>query len=173
MADRIRTIMSGLRRLTRNRRGVAAVEFAMIGPVFILLTCGILENGLILLTQSALDNATRVAARQVMLGSISSSTAFKTAICNNAGSLIPSCSSNSNLQFNVQAGSTFASFNSTPQTDSSGNMTNTAFNPGVSKQKVLVQVGYNRQFLIPWYGTFAGVRSELLISTVAFKNEPY
>lgn len=163
--------MSGLRRFARNRRGVAAVEFAMIGPVFILLMCGILENGLILLTQSVLDNATRVASRQILLGTVASSSAFTTAVCNNASSIIPSCTTN--LKVNVQAGSSFASFTATPQTDANNNMINTAFNQGIGQQYVLVQVGYNRPFLLPWYGTFAGVKSELLVSTLAFKNEPY
>jgi Flp pilus assembly protein TadG len=165
-------LRSGLQRLRLNRSGNAAIEFALLGPIFIVLMCGIVENGLILFTQSALDNAARVAARQILLGTTTSD-AFKGTLCNNVNGMIPSCSTNGNLNFSVQSGSSFGSFSSTISTDANGNMTNTQFNPGGEQQKVLVQVGYNRPFLIPLYGLFAGVKSELLVSTIALKSEPY
>jgi Flp pilus assembly protein TadG len=165
-------LRSALRRLRLNRSGNAAIEFALLGPVFIILMCGIVENGLILFTQSALDNATRVAARQILLGTTTSD-AFRATLCNNVSGMIPACKTTGNLNFSVQSGISFGSFGSTISTDSNGNMTNTQFNPGGEQQKVLIQVGYNRPFLIPLYGLFAGVKSELLVSTIAMKSEPY
>jgi Flp pilus assembly protein TadG len=168
-----RPFISGLfnsaRRLRRNRRGAAMVEFALIGPLFIVVLCGILENGLILFTQTVLDNATRDASRLIMLGTPTSLQQFKDALCVTACTLIPE----SSLVVNVTSGNTFASLSSTLQTDASGNPINTKFLPGTSAQAVLIQVSYNRPFLIPIFGTFSGVNSELLMSTVALKAEPY
>jgi len=155
-------------RFRRDRRGVTALEFGLVGPLFIVLLCGILENGLILLTQTLLDNATRVASRQILIGTTTSSQ-FSAALCNNVSSFIP-CAS---IKFNVQSGASFGALNGTLQTDASGNMINTQYSPGVMGQFVLVQVGYNRPFMIPYVGIFSGVNSELIVSTIAFKSEPY
>jgi Flp pilus assembly protein TadG len=55
-----------LRRVKRFRRhadGATAVEFALIGPVLVLLTVGIIEIGMILAAQAMLDNATFLGSR--------------------------------------------------------------------------------------------------------------
>jgi Flp pilus assembly protein TadG len=157
-----------LRQLVRDRRGATVVEFALISPFFLVLLCGIVENGLILFTQAAMDNGTRDAARVILLGNATQD-AFKAAFCATAGALVP-CSE---IQINVQSASKFSSISSTLQTDASGNMLHPQFSPGISSQAVLVQVGYNRPFMIPLIGAFSGRDSELLISTVALKSEPY
>lgn len=157
------------RRLKRNRRGATVVEFALIGPLFIIVMCGILENGLILLTQTMLDNATRDASRMIMLGTPTSLQQFKDAICKTACTLIPE----NQLAVNVVSGDTFGALSATLQTDSSGNVINTQYNPVLSNKAVVIQVAYNRPFMLPIFGAFSGVTSELLVSTVAFKAEPF
>lgn len=55
------------------RRGVAATEFAIVAPVFLLLVIGILELGRALMVQQVLINASRVGARQaITLGATTS-----------------------------------------------------------------------------------------------------
>jgi Flp pilus assembly protein TadG len=51
----------------RARRGAAAVEFAIVAPVFILLVIGIIEIGRALMVQQVLINASRVGAREAVL----------------------------------------------------------------------------------------------------------
>lgn len=52
--------------------GVAATEFAIIAPVFLLLVIGIIELGRALMVQQVLINASRVGARQaITLGATS------------------------------------------------------------------------------------------------------
>jgi Flp pilus assembly protein TadG len=54
-------------------RGVAATEFAIVAPVFLLLVIGILELGRALMVQQVLINASRVGARQaITLGATTS-----------------------------------------------------------------------------------------------------
>jgi Flp pilus assembly protein TadG len=54
----------------RRRRGVAAVEFAIVAPIFFMLVIGIIEVGRAIMVQQVLINASRVGARRaVMLSS--------------------------------------------------------------------------------------------------------
>lgn len=55
----------GMRRRTL-RLGVAATEFAIVAPVFLLLVIGILELGRAMMVQQVLINASRVGARQAI-----------------------------------------------------------------------------------------------------------
>jgi len=58
------------RRPLGQRRGVAAVEFAIVAPVFFLMVIGIIEIGRAMMVQQVLINAARVGARRaVMLSS--------------------------------------------------------------------------------------------------------
>lgn len=161
-----------LSRLGRDRRGVAAVEFAIVGSTFFLLLMLALEFGMILFTQTTLDNATLAASRLILTGQIQTSggsqTPFTTAICNDISRLVP-CSK---LQVEVQSASGFAAL--TPAETNGSGLTNTGFTPGGPGADVLVQVAYPRPFLIPWVGQALGLgNSFTLVSTAAFQNEPY
>ena len=56
-----------LRRKRAVRKGVAAVEFAIVAPVFILLVVGIIELSRAMMVQQVLTNASRVGARSATL----------------------------------------------------------------------------------------------------------
>lgn len=58
--------MSGRNRL---RRGAAAVEFAIVAPVFFLLALGLVEVGRMVMLQHALTNAAREGCRAAGLAS--------------------------------------------------------------------------------------------------------
>src|SRR4051812_14419603 len=49
-----------------NRCGAAAVEFAIVAPVFFLLVIGMIEVGRAMMVQQVLINASRVGARQAV-----------------------------------------------------------------------------------------------------------
>lgn len=53
--------------LTRNDRGAAAVEFALVVPLLLLLTIGIVAFGQAFHVQTVLDNAARDAVRTFTL----------------------------------------------------------------------------------------------------------
>ena len=50
-----------------RRNGAAAVEFALVAPLFIMLTFGMIEAGRMILVQQLLTNATREGARRAVL----------------------------------------------------------------------------------------------------------
>ncbi len=58
--------MSGRKRI---RHGVAAVEFAIVAPVFFLLALGLIEVGRMMMLQQALTNAAREGCRVAGLAS--------------------------------------------------------------------------------------------------------
>lgn len=49
-----------------HRRGAAAVEFALVAPIFIMFLLGIFEFGRAMMVQQALINATREGARKAI-----------------------------------------------------------------------------------------------------------
>jgi Flp pilus assembly protein TadG len=54
------------RRRRPQRRGVAAVEFAIVAPIFFMLIIGIIEIGRAMMVQQVLINASRVGARRAV-----------------------------------------------------------------------------------------------------------
>jgi hypothetical protein len=51
----------------RKRRGAAAVEFAVVAPVFLLLVFGMIEYGRMVMVQQVITNASREGARVAVL----------------------------------------------------------------------------------------------------------
>jgi Flp pilus assembly protein TadG len=176
-ADSRRTRNGLFHRFLKSRAGVTLVEFALVGPLFLLLTFAIVDNGLVLFMQTVLDNATREAARQIEIGKVQLSGdtdgtgLFKTTLCNNLGGLIP-CAS---LQWRVQSDSTaFSNINSAVVVNGSGNMTSTGFNAGTAQSYVLVQVAYRQPYMVPLFARLSSATGNLLlVSTVAVQNEHY
>jgi Flp pilus assembly protein TadG len=62
----MRRLASLLRRFTRASDGVAAVEFAIIVPVFVAFCLGIFEGGRMLWIRNSIQTATEEAARYAM-----------------------------------------------------------------------------------------------------------
>ena len=51
----------------RKQRGAAAVEFAVVAPIFVLLLFGMIEYGRMVMVQQMLTNATREGARRAVV----------------------------------------------------------------------------------------------------------
>src|SRR5258706_1303014 len=142
-----RSSSSLARILLASRTGATMVEFALVGPVFLLLTFAIVDNGLVLFTQTILDNATREAARVIMVGKVqmagdtTGNGLFTTTLCANLGGLIP-CPS-AKLKFHVQSSAVgFSAINAAVTPNASGVMTSTGFSSGTPQNYVPVQVAY-------------------------------
>jgi Flp pilus assembly protein TadG len=67
-----------LRKTSRDRSGIAAVEFALLAPTMILLICGSLEMGDMIMARMTLDGAVVEAAR-VATASLETSETARTA----------------------------------------------------------------------------------------------
>lgn len=79
--------------LSRDRKGLAALEFAIVGPIFLALLLAILYTMLIYLAQQMLETAAQSAGRLMLTGAVQTTSLanghvgmtasdFKNAICN-------------------------------------------------------------------------------------------
>lgn len=155
-----------LRGFGASRRGTTALEFALVGPVLLLLVFMIIENGLMLFAQAILDNATRTASRQIMINAVTTSTDFRAAMCSNMSTFLD-CTA---LQFYVTSSS--SGFPSAVMPSSTGVFGSSSFSTGSGGYFVLVEVAYDRSFITPWI-TRVGGTGWTLLSTQAFQNEPF
>ncbi len=186
-----------IRFFARDEKGVGAVEFAFVAPMFLLLLLVIAELGLTLATQSVLDGATRDAARLIRTGQIQSQgspiTAFQTQLCSEMSSLMTVANCDSKVIFEVQSFSGFGSVSFTAcalNNNSTGSGTKCTFSSTTGGQIVGVRTTYSRSFIVPWVGAClsggscwtgpastggsnAGSGGITLTSTVIFQNEPF
>lgn len=65
-------------RRSKTRAGAAAVEFALVVPIFLLLVFGIIEFGRAIMVQQILVNASREGARQAVLDGATSADVVNT-----------------------------------------------------------------------------------------------
>ncbi len=162
--------------LIADRRGINALEFAMVGPIFMLFIGMIFDVGILLYQQAMLDNANFRAARLIRTGQIQlaggSVTPFTTQLCTDLTNIVDACT---NIQYKVVSAASFATLSTTIGTDGHGNLTGkTTFTPGTTGQDVVSQVAWNRPYIIPWVGTWVNPGgSQLLVSTIVFRNELY
>ena len=83
------TLAGRLRRFGHNSSGSAAVEFAMIAPVFFALIFAIMETGMVFLAGQVLETGVQDAARSVYTCSAAATAVdFKTSICARASALM-------------------------------------------------------------------------------------
>ena len=171
------TIGSIARRLRHGRRGVTAVEFALVMPFFLAFLMGIIETGLVFYSNTVVEGAVADAARQIRTGQAQQSadalTTFRDRLCQSLFSIMD-CSA---LAFDVRTFPDFSSVVLTIELDEDGNPLNPpAFTPGGAGDIVVVRVTYRYTFLTPLIGVpFSdnGTNSRLIISTAVFRTEPF
>lgn len=167
-------------RFSSDKRGLAAVEFAMIAIPFFLLIFGLLEVCVIFIMSSVLEHGASEAARAIRTGQLQQAgfdqAQFKNDIC---AELFGMLSCDSKLQLDVKTFSDFASTgNPDPIDPATGDLaTGTfGFNPGAQNAIVVVRVFYEWDLLIPVMSAplanMSGNR-RLLQATIAFRNEPF
>ena len=115
------TLRSALRRFRGNRRGSAAVEFALVAPMFFGLLFAIIETALMFFASQVLETVTQNSARVVLTGQAQSGSVtacavnsvstpctqatFKAYVC----SQIPALFDCNNLVVDVKSYSSFSS----------------------------------------------------------------
>ena len=165
---------AGVRRRWLGRRAVAALEFALVAPVFLLFLFAILGVGVLGLYQRVLDEAVRNAARQVQLGGPASQNgaSLVAAICQEF-TLDAACSTS--ISYYVQSNSNSSLWASiVPVALPSSGKYSDGFQSCGANNNVLIQVAYPMPFLLPFIGlavTFTGTNSIVAVTTV--RVEPH
>ena len=167
-----------LRRFRRNRRGSAAVEFALVAPLFFALLFAILETAIVFFAGQVLETITQNSARMILTGQAQTASytqaQFKTYVCGQ----IPALFTCSNIYVDVQSyGNSFAGVTINSQIDASNNFVNNMqYNPGTAGQIVVVRLFYQWPLFVTGLGynisNLTGSK-RLLTATAAFQNEPY
>jgi Flp pilus assembly protein TadG len=165
-------------RFGRRQDGSAAVEFALVAAPFLALIFAIMETALIFFSGQALETAVADSARLIMTGQAQSQgfdqTAFKNAVCAKIYGLF-NCQAG--LYVDVKTYTTFGTISSTPPLDAKGNLVNNfTYQPGGPGSIVVVRLYYQWPVYVSLLGfnlqNMSG-NKRLLISTAAFRNEPY
>ncbi len=162
-----------------NESGAAAVDFALVLLPFLMVLMAIIESGLVLLAGSVLDTATANSARLILTGQAQSAgwsvTQFKNSVCANL-TVMFNCSGA--LYIDVEHYSSFSSISLPAVTDANGNLlpNNFNFSPGNPGDIVVVRLIYQW----PIFASALGIglvngagNTYTLVSTAAFRNEPY
>lgn len=174
--------LSPLLRFKRSDDGATAVEFAIIAPVFMLITMAIIEVSLIFFATVNLDGAATEAARRIRTGQSQQTadpvTDFETTLCTQLDTMFD-CAK---LQKDVRTMGSFSAIqtavNAGVQYDPiTGDPITYGFSPGASGNIVIVRVMYMWSINTPLMGTIfettPGTNKILLASTAVFQNEPY
>lgn len=181
--------MVRLQNFLGDRRGAAAVEFALVGTLFIMTTLFVMLVGAILYITQAIDYATNAAARDILTGaaqanSVTAST-FTQSLC---GRLPPgiTCANLIVNLYTVTEASQPGGYYTYVKSDTSG-LTIPALTPGMGTFNLgkqgdyqYLQVIYPITFLPSGFAsilsggaTFNGQAAYLAIATAAFRNEQY
>lgn len=162
-----------------DKRGLAAVEFALIAIPFFLLIFGLLEVCVIFIMSSVLEHGASEVAREIRTGQLQqagvSEADFKTKLC---GELFNLMSCDSKLHTDVATFTSFATTgNPSPIDPTTRDLNDTfGYSLGAQNEIVVVRVFYEWDLLIPIMSAplanMSGNR-RLLQATVAFRNEPF
>lgn len=168
-----------LRRFRRNRRGSAAVEFALIAPLFFGLLFAIIEIAMVFFASQVLETVTQDSARMIMTGQAQSAAftqaQFKNLVCSKLTTTMFDCVNG--ISIDVKSYSAFASVNVANPIDSSKNFVPpNNYLPGGPGDVVVVRLFYKWPLFVTGLGfnmsNISGSQ-RLLTATAAFQNEPF
>lgn len=172
------TVRKALRRFRRNRRGSAAVEFALVAPVFFALLFAIIETAIVFFASQVLETVTQDSARFIMTGQAQtggySQSQFKTYVCGKIGVLFDCVNG---VYVDVQSYPGFSNVSISDPIDGGKNFVSpNNYNPGGPGDIVVVRLFYQWPLIVTGLGyNIANLTGSkrLLTATAAFRNEPY
>jgi Flp pilus assembly protein TadG len=172
------SVRKALRRFRRNRRGSAAVEFALVAPVFFALLFAIIETAIVFFAGQFLETVTQDSARMIMTGQAQtasfSQAQFKTNVCSRISVLFDCVNG---VYVDVQSYSAFSNVTITDPIDAGKNFVAAMnYSPGGPGDIVVVRLFYQWPLFVTGLGyNIANLTGSkrLLTATAAFRNEPY
>ena len=165
-------------RFRGNQRGSAAVEFALVAPLFFALLFAIIETSMVFFASQSLETALQDSARMIMTGQaqtakLTKQSFKKDVVCSHVNALFD-CTNG--IYVDVQSYSTFSSVAISDPITGGNFVDNTQYNPGGPGDIVVVRLFYQWPLFVTGLGyniaNLSGSK-RLLSATAAFKNEPY
>jgi Flp pilus assembly protein TadG len=169
---------TALRRFRRNRRGSAAVEFALVAPIFFALLFAIIETAIVFFAGQVLETVAQDSARMILTGQAQSAgfsaSQYKTYVCSKI-SVLFDCANG--IYVDVQSYPTFSGVSISPPVDAGKNFVPpNNYSPGGPGDIVVVRLFYQWPLFVTGLGLNIADLSgskRLLTATAAFRNEPY
>lgn len=168
-----------LRRFRRNRRGSAAVEFALVAPVFFGLLFAIIEMAMVFFASQVLETVTQDSARMIMTGQAQNASftqaQFKNLVCSKVTTMFDCVNG---ISVDVQSYTAFGSVNIADPIDANTKnfVPPNNYLPGGPGDIVVVRLFYKWPLFVTGLGfniANLSTRERLLTATAAFQNEPY
>ena len=172
-------------RFARDRRGVAAIEFALIGPLHIALLLSMMETGLIFTKVSLLDLGISEASKSIYIGAATNGVVtrddIKRTVCKYVDNVQSDCFSNLIVELTE-----ISDFDDPPSSDvqcqevgSDEDIEPTVtYNPGSTSSVVYLRVCLTTEVMFPGIG--AGLHMHKtdtgkfeIVTATAFMNEPF
>lgn len=181
MVRRYSTLRSALRRFGRARRGMAAVEFALVAVPFFMLTIGLAEVAMVGFAQSSLNFATSQVGRQVRTGQAQMNNLsyqdMQDQLCASFTSFL-TLDCEERLYLDIDRFDSYLEAAAKPPPVSDGNFTGggVGFRPGAPSEIVVVRAYYRWRVMTPMFERVLGNLGNgerLLVATMMFRNEPY
>jgi Flp pilus assembly protein TadG len=170
----------------KDDTGVAAVEFALVGPPFLFVLLAMFETGIMLFTEYAMQAGVQEAARIIRTGQAQNSpmnwtaAKFKSYVCEKA-TVIPSCNTKVSVYVRSLSGN-FASLKATipanplavgPATP--GGSPTTVYAHGCSQSFSAIYVTLDWDFAMPFMNVMSNVGpgTRRIVASTIFQNEPF
>ena len=166
------------RRLKKDRRGTASMEFAVVATPFLALLFALIETMLVFFATFTLENGVSEAARDIRTGQAQAANFtqqdFRNSICDEVGFMLDCGAS---MEFDVRTFDGFGNVQMPPPLNDQGEFqTNFVFDPGDEGDVVVVRVFYSYPVMLPIIGSgmanMAG-QNRLLVASAVFRNEPF
>lgn len=169
-----------LRCFRHDRQGSAALEFALVAPLFFALLFAIVETALMFFASQVLETVTEDSARMIFTGQAQqlsyTQAKFRDYVCGQGQvAVMFDCNK---ISIDVRSyNQSFGNVTINNQIDSSGNFINDMqYNPGGAGDVVVVRLFYQWPIFVTNLGynlaNLSGGK-RLLVASAAFKNEPY
>jgi Flp pilus assembly protein TadG len=171
--------LDAARRLVRHQEGAAAVEFGLVAAPFLALVFAIIETAVVFFAGQALETAAADSARLIMTGQAQmqgfDQAKFKQEVCARIYGMF-NC--DGSFYVDVKKHTSFASIGTAKPIDANGNLQTGDFGyqPGGPGDIVVVRLMYQWPVYVSLLGLNLSDMSggkRLLLSTLAFRNEPY
>lgn len=171
-----------IRRFSNNRRGSAAIQFALVAPLFFALIFAIIETAMMFFASQVLETGTQDSARMLFTnqaqGNSWDQTAFKNDLCARVAALM-NCSG---VYVDVQSYPAGTAVNLSDPINGSGQFVNNfsySPPPANSSNIVVVRAYYQWPLFVTGFGyNLANINrggtssKKLLAATAAFRVEP-
>ncbi len=178
----LKKIRRHTKRLGRNNAGAAAVEFALVSPLFFAFIFSLFEAGLLFTRIALVEDATRTASRQIYVGAAQSGgitqNDLKQLICDETYGFIQ-CGDSITLEVQTLSG-----FGGIPDTNATCDESDdeitpvVEYTPGAGSDTVFVRVCVTVPILTPGLGLGLALPKSAnnkyaIVTSFAFESEPF